>query len=437
MSTTPIRRALISVYDKTGLEELARGLHEADVALVSTGSTSDRIAASGVPVTPVEELTGFPECLDGRVKTLHPRRARRDPRRPAHWSRSVCAARPDLGRSSHSTWWSPTCTRSPTPCARAHRGRRVRRADRHRRSGDGARRGEEPRHRGHRSTSCRRYPDVLDAALAAGGFTLEQRQRLAAEAFVHTATYDVARRLVDGQHVLTDTSARAPAPRPGSGRPGTSRRCSATGRTRTSGPRCTRQRRLGAARSPPGWRRPSSCTARRCPTTTTSTPTPRTAGGVRLRRRADRGGRQARQPVRHRGRRRRRRGPPQGARVRPGVGIRRRRRQRTVRCQRGDGRQVAEVFTEVVVAPGLRGRRARGAAPAKKNIRLLCLGSTLPARGGVETRSVSGGLLVQARDAVDADGDDPASWTAGLRGSRCRRGGRWPTWSSPGGPAAR
>ncbi len=69
----PIRRALVSVYDKTGLEDLAQGLHEAGVAIVSTGSTALRIAAAGVPVTPVEELTGFPECLDGRVKTLHPR----------------------------------------------------------------------------------------------------------------------------------------------------------------------------------------------------------------------------------------------------------------------------------------------------------------------------------------------------------------------------
>ena len=69
----PVRRALVSVYDKTGLEELARGLHDAGVALVSTGSTAARIADAGVPVTQVEELTGFPECLDGRVKTLHPR----------------------------------------------------------------------------------------------------------------------------------------------------------------------------------------------------------------------------------------------------------------------------------------------------------------------------------------------------------------------------
>ena len=72
LDRVPLRRALISVYDKTGLEEFARGLHEAGVALVSTGSTASTIAAAGVPVTEVTEVTGFPECLEGRVKTLHP-----------------------------------------------------------------------------------------------------------------------------------------------------------------------------------------------------------------------------------------------------------------------------------------------------------------------------------------------------------------------------
>ena len=69
----PIRRALISVYDKTGLEELAQGLHDAGVKIVSTGSTAKKIAAAGIPVQEVEEVTGSPEMLDGRVKTLHPK----------------------------------------------------------------------------------------------------------------------------------------------------------------------------------------------------------------------------------------------------------------------------------------------------------------------------------------------------------------------------
>lgn len=71
--TRAIKRALISVYDKTGLEDLARGLNAAGVQIVSTGSTAAKIAEAGVEVTKVEELTGFPECLEGRVKTLHPR----------------------------------------------------------------------------------------------------------------------------------------------------------------------------------------------------------------------------------------------------------------------------------------------------------------------------------------------------------------------------
>jgi len=70
--TRKIKRALISVYDKTGLNELAQGLHDAGVAIVSTGSTAAQIAALGIPVTQVQDVTGFAECLDGRVKTLHP-----------------------------------------------------------------------------------------------------------------------------------------------------------------------------------------------------------------------------------------------------------------------------------------------------------------------------------------------------------------------------
>jgi hypothetical protein len=71
--THKVTRALISVYDKTGLPELAQGLHDAGVKIVSTGSTAANIAALGIPVTEVKDVTGFPESLDGRVKTLHPK----------------------------------------------------------------------------------------------------------------------------------------------------------------------------------------------------------------------------------------------------------------------------------------------------------------------------------------------------------------------------
>jgi phosphoribosylaminoimidazolecarboxamide formyltransferase/IMP cyclohydrolase len=69
----PIRRALLSVSDKTGLAELAKALHDAGTELISTGGTAKAIADAGLPVVAVDDVTGFPEMMDGRVKTLHPR----------------------------------------------------------------------------------------------------------------------------------------------------------------------------------------------------------------------------------------------------------------------------------------------------------------------------------------------------------------------------
>lgn len=68
----PIKRALVSVYDKIGLDKLAKNLQAAGVEIVSTGSTAQVIAAAGVEVTEVSQVTGFPECLDGRVKPCIP-----------------------------------------------------------------------------------------------------------------------------------------------------------------------------------------------------------------------------------------------------------------------------------------------------------------------------------------------------------------------------
>ncbi|EHN09112.1 IMP cyclohydrolase [Patulibacter medicamentivorans] len=69
----PVRRALLSVSDKTGLVDLATALHEQGAELVSTGGTAKAIADAGLPVVAVDDVTGFPEMMDGRVKTLHPR----------------------------------------------------------------------------------------------------------------------------------------------------------------------------------------------------------------------------------------------------------------------------------------------------------------------------------------------------------------------------
>ena len=140
----PIRRALISVYDKTGLEELARGLHDAGVKIVSTGSTAKKIAAAGIPVQEVEEVTGSPEMLDGRVKTLHPRvhgGILADRRVPAHMQTLA-----DMEIEPFDLVVVNLYPFVETVKSGAAPGRR-RRADRHRRPRDGALRREEPRRR--------------------------------------------------------------------------------------------------------------------------------------------------------------------------------------------------------------------------------------------------------------------------------------------------
>ncbi len=73
MPERKIKRALLSVHDKTGIVEFARGLVELCIEIISTGGTAALLKENAVPVTLVEEITGFPEMLDGRVKTLHPK----------------------------------------------------------------------------------------------------------------------------------------------------------------------------------------------------------------------------------------------------------------------------------------------------------------------------------------------------------------------------
>ncbi|MFJ6937035.1 bifunctional phosphoribosylaminoimidazolecarboxamide formyltransferase/IMP cyclohydrolase [Streptomyces sp. NPDC101132] len=183
----PIRRALVSVYDKTGLEELARGLHEAGVTLVSTGSTASKIAAAGVPVTKVEELTGFPECLDGRVKTLHPRvhaGILADLRLESH--------REQLGELGVEPFDLVVVNLYPfreTVASGATPDECVEQIDI---GGPSMVRAAAKNHPSVAVVvSPERYGDVLEA-VRGGGFELGARKRLAAEAFQHTAAYDVA-----------------------------------------------------------------------------------------------------------------------------------------------------------------------------------------------------------------------------------------------------
>ena len=183
----PIRRALISVYDKTGLPELARGLHEAGVAIVSTGSTAKTIADAGVPVTPVEDVTGFPEVLDGRVKTLHPHvhaGLLADQRKPEHVS-----ALADLGVEAFELVVVNLYPFSETVASGAGIDECVEQID------IGGPSMVRAAAKNHPSVAVVVDPlgyDGVLAAVRAGGFTLEERKKLAALAFRHTAEYDVA-----------------------------------------------------------------------------------------------------------------------------------------------------------------------------------------------------------------------------------------------------
>ncbi|MCB0943387.1 MAG: bifunctional phosphoribosylaminoimidazolecarboxamide formyltransferase/IMP cyclohydrolase, partial [Mycobacterium sp.] len=179
---------------------MVRGLHEAGVALVSTGGSAALIEGLGLPVTRVEELTGFPECLDGRVKTLHPRvhaGILADRRLDSHVEQLA-----DLGVEPFDLVVSNLYPFTQTVRSGAGPDECVEQIDI---GGPSMVRAAAKNHPSVAIvTSPARYDDVL-AAVAAGGFTLAQRQALAAEAFVHTATYDVHVASWMG-NVLTDTS---------------------------------------------------------------------------------------------------------------------------------------------------------------------------------------------------------------------------------------
>jgi phosphoribosylaminoimidazolecarboxamide formyltransferase / IMP cyclohydrolase len=183
----PIRRALISVYDKTGLIELAQRLSAAGVEIISTGSTAKAIADKGIPVTRVEELTGFPEVLDGRVKTLHPQvhaGLLADLRKPEH-----AAALEKLGIAAFELVVVNLYPFSQTVESGAGVDECVEQID------IGGPSMVRAAAKNHPSVAVVTNPLGYDGVLAAvrhGGFTLAERKRLAAQAFQHTAEYDIA-----------------------------------------------------------------------------------------------------------------------------------------------------------------------------------------------------------------------------------------------------
>ena len=394
----PIRRALVSVYDKSGLEELVRGLHDAGVTLVSTGGSAKLIEGLGLPVTKVEDLTGFPECLDGRVKTLPPRvhaGILADRRLESHVQQlAELEVEPfDLVVSNlYPFTQTVESGASPDEC--------VEQIDI---GGPSMVRAAAKNHPSVAIvTSPRRYADVL-GAVTAGGFTLEERKRLAAEAFVHTASYDVAVASWMG-NVLTDTSDGAGFPawmggtwerqavlrygenphqsaaiyRTGHGPAGLA------GAEQLHGKEMSYNNYVdtdAARRAAYDFDEPAVAVIKH------ANPCGIAVGGdvAEAHRRAH-----ACDPVSAFG------------------GVIAANRPVSVAM----AEQVAEVFTEVIVAPAYEDGAVEVLA-RKKNIRILVCEPL--ERGGVETRPVSGGLLVQQRDAVDAatetGGDDPSSWT--------------------------
>jgi len=185
-SFVPLRRALISVYDKTGLADLARALHQAGVEIVSTGSTAAHIADTGVPVTPVEQVTGFPECLDGRVKTLHPAvhaGILADRSRPQHREQLA-----DLEIAAFDLVVVNLYPFADTVASGASTAECIEQID----IGGPTMVRAAAKNHAHVAVVIdpARYGEVATAA-AEGGFSLARRQTLAAEAFRHTAAYDV------------------------------------------------------------------------------------------------------------------------------------------------------------------------------------------------------------------------------------------------------
>jgi phosphoribosylaminoimidazolecarboxamide formyltransferase/IMP cyclohydrolase len=183
----PIKRALISVYDKTDLLELAAALAAAGVEIVSTGSTAKKIADAGHPVTEVSQLTGFPESLDGRVKTLHPTihaGILADLRLEDH-ERQLA----ELGIAPFELIVSNLYPFVKTVASGASVDEVIEQIDI---GGPAMVRSAAKNHANVAIVvSPASYPRIIKS-LTLGGTTLAQRQRLAGEAFAHTAAYDKA-----------------------------------------------------------------------------------------------------------------------------------------------------------------------------------------------------------------------------------------------------
>ena len=183
----PIRRALISVYDKDRLIEVGTALHSAGIELLSTGSTATALAAAGIPVIEVSTYTGFPEIMNGRVKTLHPRihaGILADQNNPDHLS-----AIADLDISPFDLVIINLYPFARTVASGASFEESIEQIDI---GGPSMLRGAAKNHSSVAVISNPSQYERLLAAVSAGGFTQDERRQLALEAFRVTAEYDLA-----------------------------------------------------------------------------------------------------------------------------------------------------------------------------------------------------------------------------------------------------
>ncbi len=389
----PVRRALVSVYDKTGIETFAKGLAAAGVQIVSTGSTATRIADAGVPVTPVEEITDFPECLDGRVKTLHPRihaGILADRRLESHRAQLE-----ELGIEPFDLVVVNLYPFVATVASGASEGEIVEQID------IGGPSMVRAAAKNHPSVAVVVDPAGYDAALDAvreGGFTLEQRRELAATAFRHTADYDIHVASWMGNVVAPDDD--------GSGFPGWM--AASYGRIGTLRYGENPHQRAAVYGDPlvPG----GVAHARQLQGKEMSYNNYVDADAA-VRAAYDHAGITV-AVIKH--------ANPCGIAVGDSVAQAHRKAHATDPVSAFGGviatnatvtadaaRQIAEIFTEVVAAPAFE-PEAIEILGAKKNLRVL---EVVHAPLAGEARRISGGLLVQAADAIDAPGDPASTWT--------------------------
>jgi phosphoribosylaminoimidazolecarboxamide formyltransferase / IMP cyclohydrolase len=392
-SRRPIKRALVSVYDKTDLLVVAGALLDAGAEIVSTGSTAERIAEAGLPVTPIEKVTGFPECLDGRVKTLHPMvhaGLLADLRLESHRSQIA-----ELGVEPFDLLISNLYPFTATVASGATPEACIEQIDI---GGPAMVRSSAKNHASVAViTSPEQYPQLLQA-LATGGFTLPERQALAAAAFVHTATYDVAVASWMGS-VVSDLGEGTGFPR---WMGGTWEKVTGLRYGENPHQPAALYRASGAARG--------LASAQQLHGKEMSYNNYVDADAAR--RSAADFDEPAVAIIKH--------ANPCGIAVGSNIAEAHRKAHACDPISAYGGviaanrpvsvemaRQVAEIFTEVIIAP----EYADGALDvltAKKNLRILVV--ERPVRSGVESRRIDGGLLVQLSDTVDSDHDRVANW---------------------------